>query len=68
MVTKPIPRVWVRVAKERMESGHYTVFRSSGWFQLWYGISDQYHYGKDLGRFCTADEAYVAAERHAQTK
>lgn len=67
-VTKSMPRVWVRIAKDRMQSGHYTVWKCADTWICWYGTSDQYHHAKTLGRFLSADEAYVAAERHSQQK
>ena len=60
------PLAWVRVAKDRMVSGPYTAWCCAGTWLLWFGLSDQHHHAKTLGRFCKPDEAYLAAERHAK--
>lgn len=59
------PRAWLRVGKNRMVSGPYTVVQSAGTWLCWFGPSDQQHRAKLIGRFLTADEGYAAAERHA---
>ena len=63
----PTPFSWTRVSKERMTSGAYTAFKCSGDWVLWFGVSDQQHRAKTIGRFHDADAAYAAAEKHSHS-
>lgn len=62
------PLAWVRVSKNRMVSGPYTVWNCSGSWLCWYGVSDKTTHAKTLGRFQTEDEGFARAERHDKDK